>query len=69
MPSTDPQTEAPKEEVKAEAPKEEVKAEAPKEEVKVEPVKTEEPKEKQDQTKEFFSKCLLQLTIKFGTII
>ena len=42
MPSTDPQTEAPKEEVKAEAPKEEVKAE---------PVKTEEPKENQEQKK------------------
>ena len=60
MPSTDPQTEAlkeevkaeaPKEEVKAEAPKEEVKAEAPKEEVKAEPVKTEEPKENQEQKK------------------
>ena len=51
MPSTDPQTEAPKEEVKAEAPKQEVKAEAPKEEVKVEPVKTEEPKENQEQKK------------------
>ena len=42
MPSTDPQTEAPKEVVKAEAPKEEVKAE---------PVKTEEPKENQEQKK------------------
>ena len=51
MPLTDPQTEAPKEEVKAEAPKEEVKAEAPKEEVKAEPVKTEEPKENQEQKK------------------
>ena len=51
MPSTDPQTEAPKEEVKAAAPKEEVKAEAPKEEVKAEPVKTEEPKENQEQKK------------------
>ena len=51
MPSTDPQTEAPKEELKAEAPKEEVKAEAPKEEVKAEPVKTEEPKENQEQKK------------------
>ncbi len=51
MPSTDPQTEASKEEVKAEAPKEEVKAEATKEEVKVEPVKTEEPKENQEQKK------------------
>jgi large subunit ribosomal protein L19 len=51
MPSTDPQTEAPKEEIKAEAPKEEVKAEAPKEEVKAEPVKTEEPKENQEQKK------------------
>ncbi len=60
MPSTDPQTEAskeevkaeaPKEEVKAETPKEEVKAEAPKEEVKAEPVKTEEPKENQEQKK------------------
>ena len=51
MPSTDPQTEAPKEEVKAEAPKEEVKAEAPKEEVKAEPVKKEEPKENQEQKK------------------
>ena len=51
MPSTDPQTETPKEEVKAETPKEEVKAEAPKEEVKAEPVKTEEPKENQEQKK------------------
>ena len=51
MPSTDPQTEASKAEVKAEAPKEEVKAEAPKEEVKAEPVKTEEPKENQEQKK------------------
>ena len=51
MQSTDPQTEAPKEEVKTEAPKEEVKAEAPKEEVKAEPVKTEEPKENQEQKK------------------
>ena len=51
MPSTDPQTEAPKEEIKAEAPKEEAKAEAPKEEVKAEPVKTEEPKENQEQKK------------------
>ncbi len=51
MPSTDPQTEAPKEEIKAEAPKEEVKAEAPKEEVKAEPVKTEETKENQEQKK------------------
>ena len=42
MPSTDPQTDVPKEEVKAEAPKEEVKAE---------PVKTEEPKENQEQKK------------------
>ena len=60
MPSTDPQAEAlkeevkeeaPKEEVKAEAPKEEVKAEAPKEEVKAEPAKIEEPKENQEQKK------------------
>jgi len=49
MPSTDPQTETPKEEVKAETPKEEVKAETPKEEVKAEApkeeVKAEAPKE------------------------
>ncbi len=49
MPSTDPQTEVSKEEVKSEAPKEEVKAEAPKEEVKAEApkeeVKAEAPKE------------------------
>ena len=63
--STEPQTEAPKEEAKAEASKEEVKAEASKEEVKaeaskeevkaeapkVEPAKKEEPKDNQDQKK------------------
>ncbi len=54
--STEPQTEAPKEEAKAEAPKEEAKAEASKEEVKaeapkVEPAKKEEPKDNQDQKK------------------
>ena len=42
MLSTDPQTEAPKEEVKAEAPKEEVKAES---------AKTEEPKANPEQKK------------------
>ena len=47
MPSTAPQTEAPKEEAKAEAPKEEAKAEAP----KVEPAKKEETKDNQDQKK------------------
>ena len=47
MPSTDPQTEAPKEEAKAEAPKEEAKTEAP----KVDPTKKEEPKDNQDQKK------------------
>ena len=47
MPSTDPQTEAPKEEVKAEAPKQEAKAEAP----KVEPAKKEETKDNQVQKK------------------
>ncbi len=60
MSSTDPQTEAPKEEVKAEAPKEEAKAEAPKEEAKaeakaeapkVEPAKKEETKDNQVQKK------------------
>ncbi len=51
MLSTDPQTEAPKEDVKAEAPKEEVKAEAPKEEVKAESTKTEEPKVNPEQKK------------------
>ena len=38
MPSTDPQTEAPKEEAKTEAPK-------------VDPTKKEEPKDNQDQKK------------------
>ena len=56
MPSTEPQTEARKEEAKAEAPKEEAKAEAPKEEAKaeapkVEPAKKEETKDNQDQKK------------------
>ena len=51
MTSTDPQIEAPKEEVKTETPKEEVKTEAPKEEVKAEPAKTEEPKENKEQKK------------------
>ena len=45
--STEPQTEAPKEEVKAEAQNEEAKAEAP----KVEPAKKEETKDNQDQKK------------------
>ena len=60
MPSTEPQTEAPKEKAKAEASKEEAKAEAkaeaPKEEAKaeapkVEPAKKEETKDNQDQKK------------------
>ena len=56
MPSTEPQTEASKEEAKAEAPKEEAKAEAPKEEAKAEapkeePAKKEETKDNQDQKK------------------
>ena len=51
MPSTYPQTEAPKEEAKAEAPKEEAKAEAPKEEVKAETAKTEEAKVNLEQKK------------------
>ncbi len=60
MPSTNTQTEAPKEEakaeapkddVKSEAPKEEVKAEAPKEEVKAESAKTDEPKVNPEQKK------------------
>jgi large subunit ribosomal protein L19 len=50
MPSTDPQTEAPKEELKVEA-KTEAPKEEPKSEAKPEPVKSEEPKENQDQKK------------------
>ena len=50
MPSTDPQTEAPKEELKEEA-KTEAPKEEPKSEAKPEPVKSEEPKENQNQKK------------------